>query len=407
MATTIQSTVHSIKPIRANSKQLNYYYHNREQINLNRRTQYKTHKKYEYIQKKYLNIIKSKDILTVINSSLSKADNSQNKPILSLFDLLTHAQTHLIPENEVISNILMKTTCFSFYPEIVQYVNYNGQASFSELERFLKEKISTRQLKRAIQLLVNLKWLIRRGKNDFTVYYINPFLSKLYKTNPQYAILLAEYARLKVDLFDLLNVPLIYALRSNQKFIKSEVEFHKYNRTSEWEHAFFEGYVNIKISAQNGDVYQTYLPVNFHASPKLDWVNGYRVQDRYGFPHHTLPLKWVLFDVLEGRTFSKKSRKSRWSKEVGEYEYIHFDNSFKILHYVDKAQYLMFNKPFQNALKKWNTKACEYVEVSSFELLEKLFYCRFVENKRRKELFEALELRYKPISGRPKLSMNS
>jgi hypothetical protein len=198
-------------------------------------------------------------------------------------------------------------------------------------------------------------------------------------------------------------VPLIYALRSNQKFIKSEVKFHKYNRTSEWEHAFFEGYVNIKIYAENGDVYQTYLPVNFHASPKLDWVNGYRVQDRYGFPHHTLPLKWVLFDVLEGRTYSKKGRETRRSKEVGECEYIHFDNSFKILHYVDKAQYLMFNKPFQNALKKWNTNACEYVEVSSFELLEKLFYYRFVENKRRKDLFEALGLKYKPISGRPNI----
>lgn len=50
---------------------------------------------------------------------------------------------------------------------------------------------------------------------------------------------------------------------------------------------------------------------------------------------------------------------------------------------------------------KWNNNQCEYVEVRDFKTLEKLFYYRFVKNKRGKELFEALGLKYKPISGRP------
>jgi hypothetical protein len=64
-------------------------------------------------------------------------------------------------------------------------------------------------------------------------------------------------------------------------------------------------------------------------------------------------------------------------------------------------QTLAFKKPFKYALMKWNNNQCEYVEVGDFKTLEKLFYYRFVKNKRRKELFEALGLKYKPISGRP------
>jgi len=56
---------------------------------------------------------------------------------------------------------------------------------------------------------------------------------------------------------------------------------------------------------------------------------------------------------------------------------------------------------------KNGNKECEYVEVSSFALLEKLFHMRFVENKRRKELFDRLGLTYKSISGRPKKHLNN
>ena len=309
------------------SKQLNYYYNHREQINTNRRTKYKLTNPHN----KTTNILKTKkpnDVLEIVNSSLNEIDNSQNIPILSLFDMLKYAQTTLTPEREATLIVPMKTTNIFVLPEIVQYTTFNEQASFGELERFFKDKVSKRQLKRAVQLLVNLKWLIRRGKNDFTVYYPNPFLTALFDNNKQF-LLLAEYARLKIDFFSLLNMPLINALRSNQRIERTEVTFHKYSmgEAKPWVRAWFEGYVNIKLHAENGDIYQTYLPVNFHASPKIvgyDPKTKKPITDPYGFPHHTLNLSWSLFDVIEGREYTKKGRESRRSKDVGEYMYIPF-----------------------------------------------------------------------------------
>jgi hypothetical protein len=46
---------------------------------------------------------------------------------------------------------------------------------------------------------------------------------------------------------------------------------------------------------------------------------------------------------------------------------------------------------------KWNNDQCEYVEVGDFKTLEKLFHYRFVENKRKQELFEALGLKYNQL----------
>jgi hypothetical protein len=312
----------------------------------------------------------------------------------------------------------MKTPFTFVLPEIVLYTTVREQASFSDLEHYCnlellcREKFSKHQLGHAVQLLVNLKWLIRRGKNDFAVYYPNPFLAALYKKNRYHVYLLAEFARLKVDFFKLLNVPLLNALKSNQKIVKTEVTFHKYSmeEAKPWVRAWFEGFVNIKLNAENGDQFQTYIPVNFHASSKIVGYNPETkkpITDPYGFPHHTLNLSWSLFDIIEGREYTKKGRETRWSKDGRDYEYIHFDNSFKILHYnlkteYGRAQYLMFKKPFEYALRKWNTKSCEYVEVSSFELLEKLLHYRFAENKRRQELFEALNLNYTPITDRSK-----
>jgi hypothetical protein len=398
------------------SKQLNYYYRNREQINAKRRTKYKTTINSQ-INKKNI-IEKSNDVFYHKNSSfssVSKEDNNLKKSFLSFFDILNYAHTNLSPEREDIILIPMKTPYLFVLPEIVQRIVAFPQETFRNLGLYFNDKLSKHQLRHALQLLVNLKWILRRGKgshfneltltNHETVYYPNPFLSIIWKSQQQWVFLLSEYARLKIDFFDLLNVPLIYALRSNQKFIKSEVKFHKYNRTSEWEHAFFQGEVDIEIYAENGDMYHTYLPINFHAASKIigyDAKTKKRVTDPYGFPHHTLPLSWSLFDVIEGKLYSKKGRESRWAKEVGECEYIHFDNSIKILRYATLAQRILFEKPFEYALKKWNTKSCEYVEVSSFELLEKLFYYRFVENKRREELFDSLGLEHKSVTGRPK-----
>ena len=393
----------TVKP----SKQLSYYYRHKEQINHKRRINYQLTKPQKL---KNFNITKkSNDVNNIINSFVDSpitiVVNGQDRPVLTLFDLLDSALETLTSENSDTGHIVGMKTSFFVLPEIVGYTTFRHGLSFGELELHFKDRVSKRQLKRAVQLLVNLKWLIRTGKNDLAVYYPNPFLSALFDQNPQW-LNLAEYARLKVDFFDLLNIPLINAMRSNQRIVKTEVTFHKYKLGSHglWIRAFFEGFVNITLHSENGRVYQTLLPVNLHASPKLEWKNRKKGQNPYGFPHHTIPLKWLLFDVLEGRQYTKARRTSRWQKQTDlkELEYIHFDNSIKILHYVDTQQYLAFRKPFQYALKKWNTKSCEYVEVSSFAVLERLFYYRFVENKRRKELFEGLGLKFKPIGGRPK-----
>lgn len=63
----------------------------------------------------------------------------------------------------------------------------------------------------------------------------------------------------------------------------------------------------------------------------------------------------------------------------------------------------MFKKPFEKLLEDvWSTKECQYVEVSDFETLQRLFTLRFVDDKRRKDLFDALELKYSRKKGEPK-----
>jgi hypothetical protein len=65
----------------------------------------------------------------------------------------------------------------------------------------------------------------------------------------------------------------------------------------------------------------------------------------------------------------------------------------------------MFGKPFEKLLEKtWGVKnqSCQYIEVSDFETLERLFTLRFVDDKRRKELFDALGIKSKPKEGLPK-----
>lgn len=392
------------------SKQLKYYYKHRPEIKLRRKNRYdnskKTHLKAitNNSNTNFLNNIeKSNVIKNPKDTPTVWSENKENSRVLSLFDLVCYGQNTLHPERMSTNHALTKTTFFVL-PSIVQSILFSEEATFSEIyaamELSSKEnKLSNRQLRRRLQLLVNLKWLIKRD----VFYYPNPFLVELWNKNKKFTFNLVESARLKIDFFHLLNIPLLNAKNSNQQILKTEVKFKNYQRTSEWHHAFFEGQVNITMVAENGDVYSTCLPVNFHASSGLD---GYCKVNKYKFPHHTIPLSWSLFDVSEGKVYTKKGRTSRWSKNIEDYEYIHFDNSIKILCYPTRAQRLLFRDPFIHSLKKWNTKTCQYVEVSSFKLLDELFHYRFVKNLRRSQLFEALDLSYKPISGRPKKCKN-
>ena len=78
-----------------------------------------------------------------------------------------------------------------------------------------------------------------------------------------------------------------------------------------------------------------------------------------------------------------------------------FDNSFKIICYEKFRSafgdycYLQFKKMFESMTEKfWSTKECEYLEVSDFETLQRLFTYRFVDGKRRSKLFDALGMYY-------------
>ena len=89
--------------------------------------------------------------------------------------------------------------------------------------------------------------------------------------------------------------------------------------------------------ADNGNIYKIIL-VNFHASSKIIGYNKetkQRLADKYGFPHHTIPLKWSLFGVLESSEIIRKGIDCM---------YVHFDSSFKILHYKTDGQNVVFRK---------------------------------------------------------------
>ncbi|GEM_PF-1951197 len=407
--------------IRKISKQQSYYNKNKERINKNRRKKYRANK--ENLNKNRVKNLKPNDIKNSFFSSkigelnqlfitLTQDDNrteQKNKLIMSLNDLLTFSKIYLVKGREDRLHTAPKTTRFLVLPEIVFYVGHFRIASFTDLEHYLRNRVSKRQLKRNMQLLVKLKWIVPFGRGGALTYRANPFLEALRDLDETY-LLLGEYARLQIDFFDLLNLPLLNAVKSIEKIVNAKVEFHKFEMGShaQWVRAFFEGLVSITLTFENGNIFESCLPVNKHASSKIvgyDNETKKRITNPYGFYHHTIPLKWELFDIVESAEFTKKGRKTRWAKELGEYTYIHFDNSFKIIQYnkntlYGNVQYLTFREPFEKLLDKtWSKKdvSCQYVEVSDFDTLQRLFTYRFVDGKRRIDLFDALEIKTKKI----------
>jgi hypothetical protein len=337
------------------------------------------------------------------------------KAIMGFNELLEFSSECLSKDECITNNSGTKPTSFFDRPEIVFYVADFKQRSYSEIEDHFKSKLSSKQVKRSLQLLVNLKWLVRENRADLTSYRVNPFLEALKDLDEQY-LTLCFYTKLEIDFFDLLNVPLINAVRSGKKIVNAKVEFDKFEMGShaQWVRAFFEGLVHLELHTETG-TYETYLPVNKHASSKIigyDHTSKKPITSNQ-FYHHTIPLRWSLFDILESSEFGKNCT------------YIHFDNSFKIIAYQDNKkdaygyyQDLMFRKPFEKIfeIKKgcWSTENCQYIEVSDFETLQKLFTYRFVDEKRRSKLFDSLGISYKSKEhlpknhkiGRPKGSKN-
>jgi hypothetical protein len=456
----LSSTNDSKQPIRANadnanfskpvrrptskqsSKQLNYYLKNKEAINKKRRANYQhkklnTHKTTDLKSnnqnkqnKKEIekpNDIKISDngFLEVVNQALDIREDSEKKQILSLFDLCTYAINTLSSRNRSVfqecDNVhayTPKTAYFFVLPDIVYYVGHNKEASFYELADYFKKYVSKRQLKRAMQLLVNYKWLIRFARADLTVYRPNPFLEMLTGiANSDCYLFLGQYAKMKIDFFDLLNIPLLNAVNSGQKIIDAKVHFREHQPNRSFVKAFFIGFIQIELKAENGEIFETYLPVNRHAASKIIGYDKIKKKPITAnrFYHHTIPLKWSLFNVLQSVELTKRGRKSRWEKNPCQYTYVHFDNSFKIICYdkrseFGKNQYLRFGRPFERLLKNiWSkkTESCQYIEVSDFETLQKLFTYRFVDGKKRFELFDSLGMTYAPIERKPKGNKNS
>jgi hypothetical protein len=345
--------------------------------------------------------------INALNHLLSKDNievNGKKSIILSLKDLCAFAYNQLTQNLDNTQQYHAMTTRNFMLPELAFYLSDRKSKSFWQIENHFNEKLSKRQLRRAIETLLDLKWIIRKGRGNFSIYRPNPFLEALINYEPKW-ILLCFYANLQIDFFDLLNVPLMNA--KEQKIIDAKVKFLEYKGLdSYYVDVFFEGLVYIKLTSDNGNILEAYLPCNQHASNKIvgyDKKKKKPLTNPIGNIHHTIPLKWELFDVKESIEFSHKGRKSRWTKVVEKYTYVHFDNSIKLLCFdkIDTAygknQYRLFGKPFEELLEKvWSKKSynCQYVEVSDFELLQKMFTLRFVDGKRRSELFDALGIHY-------------
>ena len=80
------------------SKQLNYYYRHRKQINTKRKSNRKNQIKEPKHNSNSLQSKKSNDILQQINFTIDISKNNQNKPETGLFNMLTYAQSHLKPK---------------------------------------------------------------------------------------------------------------------------------------------------------------------------------------------------------------------------------------------------------------------------------------------------------------------
>lgn len=395
------------------SKQLSYYYKHKSKINKKRRKQYNDNKitdsrvsKDSKTKNKKLKPRDSKNYLFYYNIRKKIEQYNDSNPVLSLNSLISIAFTKLVPKDEYAINHCGVTSSIFARPSIVAELLVCEWQFYYELEiKF--PTLSSRQLQRNLEQLVKDKWLVRYGRGNYTTYYPNPFLLALYNQNKQYD-LLCEYSRLNVDFFDLLNIPLLGSV--NQNATLAETKFSSFSHQDAWVKAFFEGQITVKIQTDVG-IFETILPVNFHAANKL---NGSRIVGKdkktkknivktvtnpFGFPHHTIPLAWCLFDILESSEYQNGNT------------YIHFDNSFKILKYESAKNswgnwnYINFKKPFEKLLENvWSTKNCQYVEVSDFNLLQRLFTERFVNRKRRKDLFDTLRIEYKSKKYKSKIN---
>jgi hypothetical protein len=209
-----------------------------------------------------------------------------------------------------------------------------------------------------------------------------------------------EYARFKIDFFEIFNIPLKSALSHKIK----TVEIKHFPIREGYFNPIFKGWVVITLVLEDGRKTFTILPYNVHAQSKIVG----RQQDKpvvnpCGLQHICLPLSWSIFDVNKPSYYGPKQRRSHHKGKLNKpLEYIHFDNSLSIMHQPKGLTYMLWEKEIhkmeEDSLRWWNGKGKEYVEFCSFDTLQRLFETRFVEGKRGLDIFHAMGLTHKKLS---------
>ena len=243
--------------------------------------------------------------------------------------------------------------------------------------------VKPRTLRAYLKELQELKWIRRHGRD----YHSNAFLLDLIEKEPQFMLLL-EFATLKLDLFDLLNLPLLSVINHSVKSVQIEY----YESEERYFKEIFKGVVFLNGELENGQKFDTILPVNRH---------GQAIYGEKGFlEHYCLPLKWRLFDIEKASYFGTSFKRSHHKGAINKKnEFIHFDNSISLLFKPKGRLYMLWEKKFfeqrKTSIKHW--QGYEYLEVNDIEVLKRLFTERFTNGKRRLELFDSLEMTYKQL----------
>ena len=258
--------------------------------------------------------------------------------------------------------------------------------------------IKTRTLRRYMQKLTDLHWVVRIGKGQLASYWINPFLLALYEMAKDSANL-CVYADFGIDFFDLLNLPLLNILNSKKTLKDVSVSFYSFRKdgtfnmfVKEW----FRGALFLNFILQDGTEKLTILPVNLHGQQVYSKSENRKRKYRL-YEHNCVPIKWQIFDIREVSYFSKKG--------IHEKIYLHFDTSFSLI--ADKDSSGKFTAYYFNWIQKWEHAAkkfdgYQYLEFNDFKLLEELFKARFVKQKREMQLIIELGLKVKHKGGRGK-----
>lgn len=277
---------------------------------------------------------------------------------------------------------------------MVSYITVHHYLTYPELYKRYSN-VNRRTLRRYFNELQRARWIRRFAK----AYHINPFFLTLLDQDKQY-LWLMEYARFKIDFFEIFNIPLKSALSHKIK----TVEIKHFPIREGYFNPIFKGWVVITLVLEDGRKTFTILPYNVHAQSKIVG----RQQDKpvvnpCGLQHICLPLSWSIFDVNKPSYYGPKQRRSHHKGKLNKpLEYIHFDNSLSIMHQPKGLTYMLWEKEIhkmeEDSLRWWNGKGKEYVEFCSFDTLQRLFETRFVEGKRGLDIFHAMGLTHKKLS---------